>query len=73
MFYFLIPLRSKISSKNWDIISKLFNNTIKSVCNQTDPNFKIILAYHDLPEIDREYLKKLELIKVTFPTPEKPA
>jgi len=70
MFYFLIPLRSKESSKDWNIISKLFNNTITSVCNQIDPDFKIIIAYHDLPEIDNVCKKHLELIKVPYPSPE---
>lgn len=69
MIYFGIPLRSKEASKNWDIVSKLFNRTLNSVYNQTNPEFKIIVACHDIPRLNREYDERVEFIKVSSQIP----
>ena len=47
MIYFGIPLRSKETSNNWDKVTEFFNRTLWSVYNQTDPDFRIIVACHD--------------------------
>lgn len=69
MFYFAIPLRSKKSSKNWMQVEKLFNDTIRSIYNQTNKNFKIIVACHDVPRMSVDIDERLEFITVDFPTP----
>lgn len=69
MIYFGIPLRSKETSKNWDMVSMLFNRTLNSVYNQTNSEFKIIVACHDIPVLNREYDERVEFIKVTSPMP----
>jgi len=71
MIYFAIPLRSKTTTNNWGKIQTLFNNTIRSIYSQTDPNFKIIVACHEKPEIDFEVDDRLEFIQVDFPSPTK--
>jgi hypothetical protein len=70
MIYFLLPLRSKLSTANWDLTVKLLNNTLKSVFNQTDPEFKAIIACHDMPVLKEDYDNRLEIIQVNFPPPE---
>ena len=69
MISFLIPLRSKASSNNWDITVKLFNNTLKSVFNQIDTGFRVFVACHDLPEIEGRYDDRLQIIQVDYPPP----
>jgi len=69
MLYFLIPLRSKQSSKNWEQVERLFNATLASVFNQTDPAFRVIVACHEKPELDRTYDDRLSFIQATYPPP----
>lgn len=69
MIYFGIPLRSKQVSNNWDNVQMLFNRTLASVYNQTDPNFKIIVACHEIPKLYKEYDNRVEFIQVDTPVP----
>lgn len=66
MIAFIIPFRSKNSSGNWAYHSALINRTIRSLCNQEDKNFKVIVVYTDFPEnkIVNEHVTYLE-----FPFP----
>jgi len=72
MVYFGIPLRSKFSSNNWEIVSKLFNRTLWSVYNQkTNYLFKIIVVCHELPELEKKYDKNVvEFHQVSTPYPQ---
>lgn len=69
MIFFVIPLRSKYSSKNWHNVNLLFNNTIKSVYNQTDPDFKILVAIHDLPDLTFKVDDRVEFLKMNYEVP----
>ena len=67
--FFAIPLRSKFASKNWEVNVKLFNRTLKSVYNQIDPNFKILIAHHDEPDLFYKYDERVEFIRIDYPVP----
>lgn len=69
MMYFGIPLRSKAVSNDWDKVTECFNRTLYSVYNQIDKDFRIIVVYHDMPELFKEYDERVEFIKVKTPTP----
>lgn len=69
MLYFLIPLRSKHSSKNWTTVETLFNNTLASVFNQKDPDFRVIVACHEKPVSDKVYDNRLEFLQADYPPP----
>lgn len=69
MIFFGIPLRSKAASKNWDNVTKVFNRTLNSVYSQTDPDFKIYVACHDIPILDREYDNRVEFLICDQDTP----
>lgn len=69
MIYFGIPLRSKAASKNWEKVSMFFNRTLWSVYNQTDPDFKILVACHDIPVLTHEYDERVEFLRVDSPIP----
>lgn len=51
MLGFVIPIKPKHHSKNWNLDNTLLERTVRSVFNQKDKNFKVILVYNDLPEI----------------------
>lgn len=69
MIYFGIPLLSKQASKDWDMISTLFNRTLYSCYKQTDPDFKIIVACHEIPKLTKQYDSRVEFIQVNAPIP----
>lgn len=50
MIAFIVPFRSKTSSKNWDFHSSLLNRTLQSISNQTNSNFQIVVVYTDFPK-----------------------
>jgi len=56
---------SKKVANDWDMVSTLFNRTLWSCYNQTDPNFKIFVACHEIPELTKKYDNRVEFIQVT--------
>ncbi|WP_375324232.1 hypothetical protein [Flagellimonas sp. GZD32] len=51
MLRFVIPLKSKTVSNNWVVFSKIFERTLKSICNQTEENFQVVVVHHEKPEL----------------------
>lgn len=62
MLIFCIPLRSKEVSKDWNKVSLLFNRTLESVYNQTNPNFKVFVACHQIPDLNKPYDDRVQFI-----------
>ena len=71
MLLFVIPLKSKRVSKDWTLASKLFENCLYSVCNQIDPDFKIVVICHEKPNLRRTYDNSVEFVEVDFVPPTK--
>ena len=69
MIYFGIPLRSAQVSNDWCMVSKLFNRTLWSVYNQTCSEFKVIIACHEIPMLEKKYDDRVEFIQVEAPVP----
>lgn len=69
MLVFIIPLKSPKVSKSWDLVSRLFERTLKSACNQTVTDFKIIVVCHEKPQI-KFNPPQVNYIEVNFPPPE---
>lgn len=65
MITFVIPLMSKKVANNWETVSMLFNRTLWSCYNQTSPNFRILVACHEIPDLSREYDERVEFIQVS--------
>lgn len=70
MLYFLVPLRAKATSKNWDIEMECFKNMIESVFSQVDDSFHFVLVCHNTPKIMNTYLSKASVIEVNIPIPQ---
>lgn len=69
MIYFGIPLRSKRAANDWEKVSMFFNRTLWSVYNQTDPDFRIIVACHEMPELTHQFDERVEFVQVDAPIP----
>jgi len=69
MIVFIIPVKSQQVSGSWEQFSKLFERTLKSVSNQTNPNFKIIVVCHEKPLTQFTH-PNLEYIHVDFEPPQ---
>ncbi len=68
MLVFIVPIKSPSVSNSWSRLCKLFERCIASICNQTSPNFKVIVVCHQIPEISFES-SYIEYIEVDFPPP----
>ena len=68
MVVFVVPIKSSQISTNWKVFSLLVERTMKSICQQTSPNFKVIAVCHELPEFDFEH-PALEFVQVDFSPP----
>lgn len=65
MLGFVIALKGKAKSKNWSKDSLLVKRTIQSLLNQTNGDYRIYVAYSDMPENAVEH-KKLQWIQFPY-------
>ncbi|MEL7069110.1 MAG: glycosyltransferase family A protein [Cyanobacteria bacterium J06581_3] len=68
MIVFIVPLKSKKISKNWGKVSQLLERTLKSVCNQTSDNFRVVIVCHERPDIAFEH-PRASYVDVNFAPP----
>ena len=66
MLVFVIPLKSKQISRSWELTEKLFERTIKSVCNQTSSKFRVIVTCHEIPSVKFSH-PFIEYFQVNYP------
>jgi hypothetical protein len=66
MLVFVIPLKSVKFSKSWERVCALFERTVKSVCNQTYSDFRVIVVCNEKPSIEFDH-PNLEYIQVDYP------
>jgi len=68
MLAFIIPLKSSQVSGSWDLVCKLFERTLRSVCNQTSSDYHVIVVCHEKPQIGFDP-PQATYIQVDFPLP----
>ncbi len=68
MLAFIISLKSSQVSSSWDLVCKLFERTLKSVCNQTSKDYQVIVVCHEKPELQFNS-SQVTYIQVDFPIP----
>jgi hypothetical protein len=66
---FIIPVKSKTVTSDWTHFSSLVNRCIHSVCNQSNPDFKVLVACHEIPETKFNDDSRVEFLKVDFAPP----
>lgn len=69
MFAFIVPIKSSKLASDWTAFSNLVERTLKSICNQNNDNFKVIVACHEMPDISYEN-DKIKFIQVPFAPPQ---
>ena len=68
MITFIIPLKSSRVSGSWPLVCKLFERTLRSVCNQTSDNYNVVVVCHEKPEINFKS-SKVTYLQVKLPLP----
>lgn len=69
MIVFIIPVKSKPVATSWSELSLLFERSLRSVCNQTSSEFKVIVVCNEKPDTTFKH-SQVEYLKVDFPVPE---
>jgi hypothetical protein len=67
---FIVALKSKQVSNDWDKVRLLFEATLASAYRQIDPDFRIIVVCHERPELEGRFDSRVEFIQVDFPPPD---
>ena len=68
MLVFIIPIKSPKLATSWFHLCKLFERSLRSVCNQTSPEFRVMVVCNEKPIIDFEH-PHVTYLEVDFPIP----
>jgi hypothetical protein len=66
---FAISLKSKRVSRNWERVQENLSKTLRSIFNNSDQNFRIIIAGHKKPDIAELKHERVIWLRVKFPPP----
>ncbi len=66
MLGFVVPIKPKAVSKDWEYELKLLERTARSICGQNCDQFKLIIVYNDKPEINFQHKN---IIYLYYPYP----
>jgi len=66
---FGISLKSKKVSRNWNIVQTNLSRTLRSILNNTDQNFRIIIEGHEKPNIEEMNHDRVTWLSVSFSRP----
>jgi hypothetical protein len=67
--FFSIPLAGKSDQLGWERRCSLLGQTLRSILNQTDADFTVLIAAHEQPEIEEIKGKPVKVIKCSFDKP----
>ncbi|MBD2253164.1 glycosyltransferase family A protein [Nostoc parmelioides] len=70
MLVFVIPLKSQQVAKSWKNVSQLFERCLRSICEQTDTNFRVVVVCHEKPDIKFNH-PHVNYVEVDFPIPDR--
>lgn len=65
---FITAIRHPETSNNFARVEELFEATMRSICAQTDPNFRIVVVTNRIPKISFAD-PRIEYLQVKFPPP----
>lgn len=69
MLTFIISMRARALARDWGYHTWLLQNTLNSILAQTNPEFNVVVACHDLPEIPQIKNAAVHMLRVDFPPP----
>ena len=65
MLCFITALKSKAVASDWIRVCELFESTLRSAYNQTDPDFRIIVVCHERPDLKERYDDRVVALRVS--------
>ena len=68
MLVFIIPVKSQKVATSWSELCKLFDRCLRSVCNQTSENFRVVIVCNEKPQ-KYFYHPNVTYLEVNFPPP----
>jgi hypothetical protein len=68
-FFFIVPLAKRKDDESWALVCALLQRTLKSVLQQTDADFQVLVCGHDRPIIEEMHDSRIEFLSVDFPPP----
>lgn len=68
MLVFIIPIKSPLVATSWSGVCQLFERTLRSVCNQTSLDFRVLVVCNIVPQISFQH-PNVEYLQVNFPVP----
>lgn len=68
MLCFIVPVKSKVVSNDWELFVKLVERTLRSLTNQDSENYRVIVVCHEKPEFDYTH-DKIEFVRADFEPP----
>ncbi|GAA4885345.1 galactosyl transferase [Flaviramulus aquimarinus] len=68
MLVFIVPVKSEKVSADWNTFCKLFERSIKSICQQKDSEFEVVVVCHEIPSIHFKH-PKIHYVTANFPPP----
>jgi glycosyltransferase involved in cell wall biosynthesis len=69
MLLFIIPLKSKEVSQSWTSTCQLLERCLRSICNQTDSRFQVLVVCNGKPDISYAH-PQIEYLEVDLQIPE---
>jgi len=69
MLCFVMALKSPSASVNWTVVERLFEQTLTSVCNQDDPDFRVIVVCNQVPRLQRPAHHSVQFLVRDLPVP----
>ena len=71
MLCFIMALKSPAASADWSVVERLFEQTLTSVCSQTDPDFRVIVVCNQVPQLQRPPHASVRFLVRDLPVPSK--
>lgn len=68
-FFFGVPLRARATARNWERVVALFQMCLRSVLNQQDGDFTVLVACHDTPDIPEIADPRVRILTCEAPVP----
>jgi hypothetical protein len=69
VFYFVIPLRSAETTKNWPLTCRFLGRTLRNLSAQRSQNWRVVLVCSERPDIPELDFVNVSTCQVNFPIP----
>jgi len=68
-FMFAIPFGARCVTLDWDRACSSLAWTLRSVLNQSDPDFYVGVCCHDIPDLPADIRDRVNIVEADFPSP----